>query len=161
MYLLDANIFIQSNRAHYGLDFVPAFWTWLDQAHAGGRICSIQKVGGEIAAGTDSLSVWAKTRTALFLPMDASCAPSLAAIATWASSGHFTPGAVSDFLSVADYELVAYAHTYGHTVVTMEKPEPARKSKVKIPDACIAHGVSWMSPFDMLRKESAQFVLAP
>lgn len=159
MYVLDANIFIQSNRAHYGLDFVPAFWSWLDREHASGRICSIQKVGGEIAAGSDNLTAWASTRTGLFLPMDAACAPSLSTIATWANAGWFSAAAVSEFLGAADYELVAYAYAKGHTVVTMEKPEPHRKNKVKIPDACIAHGVPWMSPFDMLRAESAQFVL--
>lgn len=159
MYVLDANIFIQSNRAHYGLDFVPAFWDWLDRAFAAGHICSIKKVGTEIAAGGDDLTTWAAGRQGLFLPMDAGCAPRLAQLATWANSGHFTPAAVAEFLAAADYELVAYAATHGHTVVTMEKPEPQRKSKVKIPDACVAHGVSWMSPFDMLRAENARFVL--
>lgn len=160
MYVLDANIFIQSNRAHYGLDFVPAFWTWLDREHAAGRVCSIQKVGGELAAGTDDLTVWAAARVGLFFPMDAACLQSLSDIANWANSGHFTPSAVSEFLGSADYELVAYARAKGLIVVTMEKSEPLRKSRVKIPDACIAHGVQWMSPFDMLRAENAQFVLS-
>lgn len=159
MYLLDANIFIQSNRAHYGLDFVPAFWDWLDSSYAAGNIASIKKVGDEIAAGGDDLTTWAASRSALFLPMDAACAPSLTALATWANSGHFRPAAVAEFLSVADFELVAYARTHSHTVVTMEKSEPQRRGKVKIPDACIAHGVPWLTPFAMLRSESARFVL--
>jgi len=159
MYALDANIFIQSNRAHYGLDFVPAFWDWLDQARAAGLICSIQKVGGEIAAGKDDLTTWAAARSGLFLPMDNACTPALAALAVWANAGHYNAAAVSEFLGSADYELVAYGAAHNITVVTMEKPEPLRKNKVKIPDACVAHGVSWMSPFDMLRAESAQFVL--
>lgn len=28
-YLLDANVFIQAKRLHYGMDFCPAFWNWL------------------------------------------------------------------------------------------------------------------------------------
>lgn len=28
-YLLDANVFIQAKRLHYGMDFCPAFWDWL------------------------------------------------------------------------------------------------------------------------------------
>lgn len=161
MYLLDANVFIQSNRAHYGIDFVPAFWDWLDRSFAAGMLHSIQPIGTELAAGSDDLSVWAASRSGFFVPMDAACGPSLTAVATWANSGHFTPGAVSDFLSVADYQLVAYAHAHQATVVTMEKPEPQRRAKVKIPDACIAHGVAWTTPFQMLRGESASFVLAP
>jgi len=159
MYLLDANVFIQSHRAHYGLDFVPAFWDWLDRSFTAGMLHSIQPIGAEIAAGGDDLSTWAASRSGLFVPMDAACGPSLAAVATWANSGHFSQAAVNDFLSVADYQLVAYAHAHQLTVVTMEKSEPTRKSKVKVPDACIAHGVDWTTPFQMLRGESASFVL--
>lgn len=159
MYVLDANIFIQSNRAHYGLDFVPAFWDWLDAAQTAGVVCSIQNIGAEIAAGKDDLTTWAAARPHLFQPMDASCTPHLSALSVWASAGQFTPGAVSDFLASADYALVAYAAAHGHIVVTMEKSEPQRKNRVKIPDACLAHGVAWMTPFEMLRNESARFVL--
>lgn len=161
MYVLDANIFIQSNRAHYGLDFVPAFWDWLDLAFQTGIVCSIRRVGREIAAGQDGLTTWAASRPRLFHQLDASCAPSLTQLAGWANSGHFSAAAVAEFLSVADYELVAYAATHGHTIVTMEKPEPQRKNKVKIPDACVAHGVPWMTPFAMLRAERVRFVLNP
>lgn len=159
MYLLDANVFIQSNQAHYGLDFVPGFWDWLDRSFETGLLRSIQPIGAEIAAGSDALSTWAAARPSLFVPIDAACGPSLAALAAWANSGRFTPAAVSQFLSVADYQLVAYAHAHGLKVVTMEKSEPAAKKKIKIPDACIAHGVDWATPFQMLRIEQASFVL--
>ena len=159
MYLLDANAFIQSNQAHYGLDFVPAFWDWLDRSFDAGLLHSIQPIGKEIAAGSDALSKWAAARPSLFVPMDATCAPSLTAIATWANAGHFTKAAVAEFLSVADYQLVAFGHAHNLKVVTMERSEPARKSKVKIPDACVAHGIGWTTPFQMLRDEKASFVL--
>lgn len=35
-YLLDANVFIQAKNLHYGFDFCPAFWDWIDEAHAAG-----------------------------------------------------------------------------------------------------------------------------
>lgn len=159
MYLLDANIFIQSNRAHYGLDFVPAFWDWLDRSYAAGMVKSIKQVGSEIAAGHDDLTTWAANRSNLFVPLDASCGPHLTAVAKWANNHHFTQAAVSEFLSVADYQLVAYARAHDMTVVTMEKPDPQRKRKIKIPDACNAMGVKWAGPFDMLRAEKASFVL--
>jgi len=159
MYLLDANVFIQSHRAHYGLDFVPAFWDWLDHSFSAGMVHSIQPIGSEIAVGSDELSEWAASRSGLFVPLDAACGPSLRTIATWANSGHFSQSAVNDFLSIADYQLVAYAHAHELTVVTMEKSEPARQNKVKVPDACIAHGIPWATPFQMLRSEKASFVL--
>lgn len=159
MYLLDANIFIQSNRAHYGLDFAPGFWDWLDQAHNAGLVRSLRSVGAELAAGKDGLTTWAAARKPLFVPVDNACGQSLKDVATWAHAGNFTPAAVADFLRKADYELVAFAHTHGDTVVTMETSDPASKKRVKIPDACIAHAVPCMTPFDMLRAESARLVL--
>ena len=30
-YLLDSNVFIEAKRLHYGFDFCPAFWDWIDQ----------------------------------------------------------------------------------------------------------------------------------
>jgi hypothetical protein len=44
------------------------------------------------------------------------------------------------------------------TVITHEKPENS-KNIVKIPNACVALGVHFMSPFEMLRRERARFVL--
>lgn len=41
-YLLDANVFIQAKNLHYGFDFCPGFWDWLDQAHAAGRVFSVE-----------------------------------------------------------------------------------------------------------------------
>ncbi|EQD26866.1 hypothetical protein B1B_19421, partial [mine drainage metagenome] len=55
-YLLDANVFIQAKNLHYGLDFCPAFWEWLIENHAAGKVGSIDKVGDEIAVGSDELS---------------------------------------------------------------------------------------------------------
>jgi len=77
MYLLDANVFIQSHRAHYGLDFVPAFWDWLDRSFTAGMLHSIQPIGAEIAAGGDDLSTWAASRSGLFVPMDAAVTSNL------------------------------------------------------------------------------------
>ncbi|TXK18807.1 DUF4411 family protein [Homoserinibacter sp. GY 40078] len=161
MYLLDANIFIQSNRAHYGLDFVPGFWDWLDREHEAGVLCSIEKIADEINAGTDDLTKWAAGRKPMFLKMDGTEGPSLAALSAWANSGGvgYTPAAVATFLASGDYQLVAYAHSHGHTVVTYETSAPESRKRVKIPDACAALDVPWLDPFTMLRREAARFDL--
>jgi hypothetical protein len=159
LYLLDANIFITAKNLHYGFDFVPAFWEWIDQGHVAGILRSTDKVRQELVVGADELSDWAGKRSALFLAPDASTLPSLRAVTLWASSGDFTPAAISEFLSVADFELVAYAHAHTHTVVTHERPNPLSKRRILIPDACNALGVPWISPFEMLRQTGAQFVL--
>lgn len=163
MYLLDANIFIQSNRAHYGMDFVPAFWDWLDRGHDAGLLCSIEKIKEELDAGTDRLSSWASLRKTMFMSVDAVTVPSLAQLAACAASPtmSFTPAAVATFLESGDYQLVAYAHAHGHIVVTQEVSAPGAKKRVKIPDACLALGVQCIDPFTMLRNEYVRFILAP
>lgn len=159
MYLLDANVFITAKNLHYGFDFVPAFWEWLDRGRAAGILCSVDKVGEELCAGSDELQVWAASRGELFRDPDARMIPSLRELARWAADGSFTAAAQEIFLDSADYHLVAYAHAYGHTVVTHERPAPDAKNRIRIPDACIAMGVPWMDPYKMLRVESARFVL--
>ena len=158
-YLLDADVFIRAKNLHYGLDFCPAFWDWLITQNGAGLVFSIEKVGDEVQAVEDELSVWARARgDAFFLKPDASVFPALAAVSAWASGQHYEPAAVSTFLQVADYYLIAQAHTGTQTVVTHEVPSASTR-KIKIPDACIGLGIKCMTPYEMLRRERARFVL--
>ena len=160
-YLLDADVFIRAKNLHYGLDFCPAFWEWLIKQNKAGRVFSIEKVGDEIQAVADELSVWASPLgNGFFLIPDATVFPALATVSGWANGQQYQPAAVSTFLQVADYYLVSQAHAGGHTVVTHEVPS-ASKAKIKIPDACIGLGIKCMTPFEMLRLERARFLLGP
>ena len=83
-YLLDADVFIQAKNLHYGLDFCPAFWDWLIASNVANRVFSIEKVGDEIAAGDDELSVWAEARgEAFFLKPDTAMLPALGTVSAW------------------------------------------------------------------------------
>jgi hypothetical protein len=158
-YLLDANVFIAAKNLHYGLDFCPAFWDWLIERNGTGGVFSIEKVGDEVQAVADELSAWAAARgEGFFLKPGAKVVPSLAAVSTWATGQHYEMAAISTFLQVADYYLVAHAHAESYTVVTHEVPA-ASPRKIKIPDACIGLGIKCMTPFEMLRRERARFVL--
>ena len=158
-YLLDSDVFIQAKNLHYGLDFCPAFWEWLIQQNAAGKVISTEKVGDELAAGGDELSDWADERGPdFFIKPDAAILPALTTVSNWATSQRYDPAAVNTFLQVADYYLVSHALAHGHTVVTHEKPAPLAKT-IKIPTACIALGIKCMTPFQMLRHERARFVL--
>ena len=160
-YLLDANVFIQAKNLHYGLDFCPGFWDWLIEGNASGRVCSIERVGDEIAAGDDELSAWAAQRgDGFFLKPDAAILPALGAVSTWVTGQRYEPAAVNTFLQIADYYLVSHALAHGRTVVTHEKADAATK-RIKIPNACIGVSVRCMTPFEMLRHERARFVLGP
>lgn len=160
-FVLDADVFISAKNLHYGLDFCPAFWDWLVENNAAGKVFSVEKVGDEVLALADELSVWADARgTGFFLRPDAAVVPSLAAVSAWATGQRYQPAAVSTFLQLADYYLVAQAHAGGHTVVTQEVPSASTR-KIKIPDACIGLGIKCMTPYEMLRRERARFVLGP
>jgi hypothetical protein len=158
-YLLDSDVFIQAKNLHYSFDFCPAFWEWIDVSHRRGIVFSIEKVRSELLAGDDELANWAKVRgDSFFLPPDSAILPSLAAVSAWASNGSYESAAVSTFLQLADYYLVAHAQAHKLTVVTHEVAAETVK-KIKIPNACIGLGLTVMSPYEMLRIEKARFVL--
>ncbi|HOW51224.1 MAG TPA: DUF4411 family protein [bacterium] len=158
-YLLDANVFMQAKNLHYGFDFCPAFWDWLVANNTQQKVFSIEKVADEIDAGADELTDWAAERGAgFFLKPDPSIFPALGTVSTWVTKQKFDPVAVNTFLQVADYYLVSYALAHGHTVVTHEIASPSLK-KIKIPNVCIGLNVKCMTPFEMLRRERARFVL--
>jgi len=158
-YLLDANVFMQAKNLHYGLDFCPAFWDWLIARNAEGVVISIEKVGDEIAAGQDDLATWAAARgQSFFLKPDTALLSALRQVSAWAMGQSYDAAAVSTFLMVADYYLVAHALAHGHHVVTHEVASTSTK-KIKIPDACIGLGIKCLTPFEMLRNERARFIL--
>ena len=160
-YLLDANVFIAAKNLHYGFDFCPAFWDWLVAGNESGRVFSVEKVGDEVQAVGDELAVWAAARgDGFFLRPEATDFPAMAEVSAWANSQAYEPAAVSTFLQVADYYLVAQACAGRHTVVTHEVPSASIR-KIKIPDACIGLRIKCMTPYEMLRRERARFVLGP
>lgn len=160
-YLLDANVFIQAKNLHYGLDFCPAFWDWLIQQNQTGKVRSIDKVGDELQAGADELSGWAASQgEQFFVPLDNSILPALPVVSRWASEQSYQPAAVSTFLQVADYWLVAYALSHKVTIVTHEIPSDSVR-KIKIPNACLGLGIQCVTPYMMLRREHARFLLGP
>ncbi len=158
-YLLDANVFIQAKNLHYGFDFCPAFWDWLDDANRRDLVFSVEKVADELIAGNDELANWAKERSAnFFLPPDSEVVSAFATVSGWVMQQHYDSAAINTFLQVADYYLVAHALAGNFVVVTHEVPAQTIR-KIKIPNVCIGLGLRHLTPFDMLRREGARFVL--
>jgi len=165
VYLLDANVFMSAKELHYGFDFCPAFWDWLIQAHRAGKVFSIEKVSDEIQAGSDELSDWAANLDdGFFQAPDRNTLAALGTVSQWATSHtlpngeRYKPAAVHTFLQVGDYYLIAQALASRHVVVTHEVPANS-VNKIKIPNACLALNVKYMTPYEMLRRERARFVL--
>lgn len=150
MYLLDANVFISANNNHYGMRLAPGFWSWLHDEHARLGLCSIGAVRDELLAQEDELSAWvSQVPRSFWIEERAADMPSLQSVAVWAvnKAANYTQAARNDFLSAADYRLVALAHSWQATVVTHEVSAPEAKRIVKIPDACRPFNVKCRSPF--------------
>jgi predicted nucleic acid-binding protein len=159
MFLLDSNVFIEAKNRYYAFDLAPGFWEWLDSASDAGVIGSVDEVGQELTRGDDDLAEWARRRSDVFRPTDTAVVEKLTELSLWVTSAGYTAAAVSEFLSVADYYLVAHAAAHGHTVVTHEQPQASARRRVLIPNACLAMGVSYCDTFTMLRAGSVQFGL--
>ena len=160
-YLLDSDTFIQAKNLHYRFVICPGYWDWIVDAHTRHLVYSIAKVHGELTAGHDQLSVWAKAQPkGFFLHPNQEVLRRMVDVNTWVNRQSFTSAAKSEFANKADSWLIAHAFAHGYCVVTHERSEPLRKNKVKIPDVCIGLNVQFKNPFTMLEDEGARFVLA-
>ena len=160
-YLLDADVLIGAKNLHYGFDFCPAFWEWIVRNHAAGVVLSVARVGDEIRNRQDDLSSWARRNLrGFFVPPSAHDSASLGSVSSWVTQQNYDPARINAFFQKADYYLVGQALGGGHTVVTHEVAAPKAR-KIKIPDVCKALRVPCLTPFSMLRREKAKFVLNP
>jgi len=158
-YLLDANVFIQPKNLHYGLDFCPAFWDWIIEQNANGRVFSIDKVADEIEAGKDELSTWVNNNAqGLFRTTDFQVAAQFGRVSHWVTSQIYDSSAINTFMQVADYYLIAHSLATTYLVVTHEIPSNSTK-RIKIPKVCIGLNIRFMTPYEMLRRERARFIL--
>lgn len=160
MYLIDSDVFIDAKNRHYGFAIVPGFWEWMSKAHLDGVVDTVDRVVQEVLAGDDELSAWMRDQPDSFgLKPGPDDQTALRQLSDWAVSAQYRQGAASIFLGSGDYFLVGQALSLSATVVTQEEPAPMAQKSIKIPDACRAVGVPWVSPFAMLKEQGARFTL--
>ncbi len=158
VYVVDTNFFIQAHRAYYPLDVASSFWEKVKQLAEDGKIISIDKVKQEIYKNNDALKQWCKVNLPVEFFKDTSEIMDIySQVVGWAISrnDHYLPHALAEFLDVeeADAFIVAFtlADNNNRIAVTQEISEPFRKSKVKIPDACMALNIQYVNSVDMFR----------
>ena len=157
-YLLDADALIQAKNGHYAFDFFPAFWDWLILANIDDKVFSNEKIRDQIYKIEDELSEWAAARGDSFFLKLPDMSSALTEVAEWVTNQNYEQAAISRFLQDADYFLIAHALFSGFEIVTHEIMSNSIK-KIKIPDVCKGLGIDCMTPFEMLRREKARFVL--
>lgn len=158
-WLLDTNVFVNAKRDHYGFDFCPGFWDWLDAADASGVVASVEAVYDELVDYDDQLSDWAREHRSFFWPVTADEVAAIAAVNRWATESTFYAAAAKqEFGSAADSFLIGQAMAGNHSVVTHEVIRDKR-TKIQIPNAAAALGVPCHLPWHMLRVERPRFVL--
>ena len=127
-----------------------------------GIIISLDKVGNEIKHGNDDLKAWIEHELPQhFFTHSARHIVAYGQIAQWAAQHtfHYLPAAVGEFLDAdeADAWLIAAALELGHTLVTYEKTNPARRSKIAIPEPCTHFKVPFCNPIEMFRRLGVKF----
>lgn len=155
LYVLDANVFIESSKKHYAFDIAPTFWKGISNHAKSGLIVSIDRVYNEIARGKDQLFDWLKKNMeSSFVSTDnENTVGVFTEMMVWVSaSNHYKDSAKSEFAQVADGWIIAYAKANGITVVSDEKYNKDKKSKVPIPNICEEFKIPCIHTFELMRK---------
>ena len=160
-YLLDANAFIEAKNRYYGFDICPGFWSSLLAQHDAKRIVSIDRIAEELKEQDDEVKNWVgniATDTFFKKTEDQAVIDMFQKMVNWAyGQSQFTESAKTEFASVADGWVVAYAAVNGLIVVTHEQFADAKR-KIPIPNVCIEFDVEYVNTFEMLRALGEKFV---
>lgn len=162
-YIVDSDVFITAKNRYYAFDICPGFWKSVIHCHASGRVCSIDRVKGELLAGrkTEDPVEWARDKVpdSFFESVDSeSVSSKYTEVMLWAQRhSQFTDAAKAKFASGADGWLVAFAVVHDAIVVTNEQPAPDSKNEIKLPDVCKQFGVEYRDTFLMLRDLAVSF----
>jgi len=161
-YLLDANVFIEAKNRYYGLDICPGFWHSLISQHAAGRLFSIDRIRNELTQQDDELKQWltAEIPKSFFKKTeDQRVIDEFQRMVTWVfDQATLTDPGKSEFASVADGWLIAYASVNQLTVVTHEIYAPEVRRRVPIPNVCVEFNVAYLDTFSMLRELGEKFI---
>ncbi len=159
-YLLDANAFIEASNRYYGFDICPGFWSSLAAQHEAKRVFSIDRIAEELQ--DDNLKEWVENQapdTFFKKAEDQAVVDKFRDMVNWVyAQSQFSEAAKSEFASVADGWVLAYAAVNGMIVVTHEQFAPDARRKVPIPNVCVEFEIEYVNTFEMLRALGEKFV---
>jgi len=156
-YLADTNIFLRVRQRDYPPDVFPNLWehfcTQCEQSH----VVSIDRVRDELAKFEDASKLFFEDNFPdEYLIYADQHLDAYRSVQDWAiaTGDRFKQKALDDFAvyEAADPWLVAVAKDLDYVVLTAETSEPARRTRIKIPDACIACDVACVDFVSFLRE---------
>ncbi|MBI5608735.1 MAG: DUF4411 family protein [Deltaproteobacteria bacterium] len=157
-YLLDANVLIEAWNHYYRPEFLPGFWTWVDEQQQARTLRTTQSVHAELS-GDGPLSDWilARGKGWVVREDDEATQETFARIVGFVNSDpRWSPRARADFLRGADPWVIAVAAVQGMTIVTLERNDPTTRKKVLIPVVAAEFGVATVNTFELLRRLGAR-----
>jgi predicted nucleic acid-binding protein len=162
MFVLDTNIFVEAYKRYYSFDIAPIFWRSINEKAEKKLVLSIDRIYQEINKynDNDELKIWINGKfKEFFVSTDSEeVFNAYREVIQWAvNQPQYQDGAKSEFASVADSWLIAYAKAYNYTVVTHEEYKPDIKRKIPIPNVCRAFGIPYINTFEMLRQLNISF----
>lgn len=154
MFLLDANVLINSNRLYYPIERVPEFWEWLLHHGEQGNLKMPLEIIEEVTGGNDEVAKWlaeANVLDALTLQEDAD--PDLVRRVTQDGYGNDLTDEQVQIIGRDPFLIAAaLASPRDRCVITGEVSKPTRTAhNRKVPDVCNSLGVSWKDPFALNR----------
>lgn len=161
-YLLDANALIEAKDRYYGFDICPGYWSSLLVQHDSKRLFSIDRIADELNEQGDVVKQWIENEvpdTFFKKTEDQAVIDKFQKMVNWVySQPQFTDAAKTEFASVADGWVIAYAAVNGLVVVTHEQFAPEAKRKVPMPNVCVEFDVEYVDTFSMLRELGEKFI---
>jgi hypothetical protein len=165
VYVVDANVLIEAKNRYYSFAICPGFWDAVMWHGETGAVRSVDVVRKELLAGNDQLADWVKSTApsdAFKSTNDPDVVDWYRRIMSWAQDEpQFAAEAKDEFAQAADPWLIAYAGAKGLTLVTHESLAPNARKKVKIPNACLQFGVTWVNTFEILEELGVRFCRRP
>jgi hypothetical protein len=165
-YVLDANAFIEPRNRYYSFEICPGYWLALVRQHKTKRVCSIDRIRAELVpkkeSEWDDIARWINAEvpeTFFKKTADQDVIGKYQAMVAWVySQSQFEASAKTEFATVADGWVVAYAAANNLTVVTHEQYSPEARARVPMPNVCVEFGVHYVDTFAMLRDLGERFV---
>ncbi len=159
LFILDANVFIESSKRYYAFDIAPGFWNALLKVAQTCKVKSLDRVRDEILRKRDALSEWVRNyfdKYFINTRSDRKVIDKYSWLMNWAMNhSHYNNNAKEEFAREdnADPWLLAYAMAYTSvTIVTGEQFKKGIKRKIPIPNACKELNLKCINTFDFLRK---------